>query len=632
MNEIKIQGTPYEYTRETNDFLDEIVKRVKDLHDTGDLSRDVLQRLRQYFKVKNIYHSNAIEGNQLDIGQTKQVVEHGVTVPGGSIKDRTEASNLSEALDSLETLTQDDREITAPDVRALHAIVLQHLDDDNAGSYRERAVLISGSSFEPPSPEQVAVEMTNFSDWLKVATDPKRSIPLVRDALLLAVTAHAWLVYIHPFIDGNGRTARLLMNLILMRSGFPIAIIRHQDRNRYYDALEASQASDVSPLLRLVGECIQESLDEYEAAVTEEADTQEWASGLAARLTHARRRDAGHEYEIWKQAMSWFRAIVQGNANAINSKLPKGQQIFFKEFGELDFDKYLLLRDGKPAKSTWFFRIDLLLGRGRADRYLFFFHSPGPLRRSKCSVTLHVAREEPMNSYNYVRLTDLPDLPEGCLPDLAEIGYAPESEKFRIATLVQATSVQKPGVVSRKFLTDAIEILMRERPSPEGIIQQVGGIVFRYGTEGPQFALVQDRTRRWTRAKGKIIQSDSDELSAFKRVMEDELGVGVDVIWDDFERHSIDNRLPGGRKVRKEVIYYIGETRDENLVLKDKPGLLNADWHTYETARDLKFYSDQKENILKTMADVADTCTRLREPKGYTRTGGPEEKDGIGEF
>ena len=606
MSEIPIRDTAYVYTRETACFLDEIVTRVRDLHDSGGLSRDVLQRLRQYFKIKNIYHSNAIEGNQLDVGQTKQVVEHGIhgiTVPGGSIRDRTEASNLSKALDDLESLAQGDRPITATEVRAVHAVVLRDLDD-NPGGYRERPVLITGSKFEPPPPDRVPAEMSTFAQWLTVVTDP-REPPLDRDALIRAVTAHAWLVYVHPFIDGNGRTARLLMNLLLTRSGFPIGIIRRQDRSRYYDALEASQASDISPLLRLVGECIQESLSEYEAAVVEEADAREWASELAAKLMDARHQECGHEYEIWKQAMSLFRTHVRESAEAINSKLSEGQQIFFKEFGELDFDKYLLLREGKAARSTWFFRIDLLLGRDRADRYLFFFHSPGPLRRSKCRVTLHVAREEPMGSYNYERLTDLPDLPDGYLPNLAEVGYAPESERFRIATSTRKTSAQKSGVVARKFLTDAVEILTKERPSLTGVVHQVGGIVFREGPSGPQFALVQDRTRRWTRPKGRIVERDGDDLSAFRRVVRDELAVNVDVVLDGCERHSIDNYLPGGRKIRKEVVYYIGKTSDENLVLSDKPGLLNAAWYTYEAAQKLNFYHDQKEGILSTMADVA---------------------------
>ena len=176
MKHIKVPGAPYEYTDDTDCFLADIVDRVEGLHATGDLSHDVLQRLRQYFKIKNIYHSNAIEGNQLNVGQTKEVVEGGVSALAGSTKDRTEAANLSKAHDTLEMLAQDERQITAGDVRALHQIVLQHLDD-NAGSYRTQPVIVSGSRFDPTSPERVPTDMDTFSNWLKDVTDSTQTYP-----------------------------------------------------------------------------------------------------------------------------------------------------------------------------------------------------------------------------------------------------------------------------------------------------------------------------------------------------------------------------------------------------------------------------------------------------------------------
>lgn len=214
----------------------------------GQLSPQALEKIRKYFRIKNIYHSNAIEGNVLDVGETRQVVEMGLTLTGKPLKDQAEARNLGHALDLLEQLaTNPDQPITEREVREIHSLVLAGIDDDNAGSYRTVQVKISGSGFDPPGPESVPAEMEAFGEWLKMSSLPGGGSIL--SGLVLAVAAHAWFVTIHPFVDGNGRVGRLLMNLILMRHGYPIAVIAKEDRLRYYDALEDSQTSE-APMSR----------------------------------------------------------------------------------------------------------------------------------------------------------------------------------------------------------------------------------------------------------------------------------------------------------------------------------------------------------------------------------------------
>ena len=406
-------------------MLDKLSVRVEEMRKVGKLTGDALVKIRKFFRIKNIYHSNGIEGNSLNLGETRQVVEQGLTITGRPLKDQAEAKNLSEALDLLEKLaSQTDTPITEVDIRQIHTLVLKSIDDENAGKYRTVPVEIGGSEFSPPTPEKIGPEMNEFGQWLSESTSQK--IDLGSNlAIVTAAVAHTWFVTIHPFIDGNGRVARLLMNLILMRAGYPIAVITKDDRFRYYDALEISQASDLSAFTSLLSESIAESLEEYEEAAKEQRVMQEWAESLASKFTEKERIKARNDFEVWVNAMellkSYFRQITQ----TINDSAPIGH-ISFRDFGTLEYEKYMSLRSGGQAKRTWFFRIDFRSG-DRSARYLFFFGVTSYSMKQDCDVTLHVAREEPANSFNYERLDHI-GAPN--VPNVHELGYKPDIESF----------------------------------------------------------------------------------------------------------------------------------------------------------------------------------------------------------
>ena len=271
--------------------------------------------------------------------------------------------------------------------------------------------------------------MNEFSLWLNDASVPNTATFASLKGLLVAAAAHTWFVTIHPFIDGNGRVARLLMNSVLMRYGFPIAIISKEDRLRYYDALEDSQGSDLTPFSVLVAECIEESLEEYEAAAQEQREQTEWAQSLVQKITEPERTRAMNEYEVWRNAMELCKSYMRKAADILNetfNEVAGPGRIYFKDFGSLEFEKYSSLRRGDSAKRTWFFRIDFRFGE-RSARYLFFFGYGSHSLRSGCDVTLHMAREEPPNSYNYDRLDSI-SAPN--VPDFREIGYEMSQERF----------------------------------------------------------------------------------------------------------------------------------------------------------------------------------------------------------
>ena len=454
MSHVEIDGTDYVYDDTRLPDLKALAGRVRAMRDQGRLSPDVLYRIRKYFRIKNIYHSNAIEGNVLAVGETRQVVEHGLTITGKPLKDQAEARNLSHALDFLEELAVNTHTpITENDVRQIHTLVLDGLSDE-AGAYRSVPVTISGSDYLPPGPESIPAQMEEFGHWLSDGSIPGDEDFAGPSGLVAAAAAHTWFVTVHPFIDGNGRVARLLMNLMLMRHGFPIAIITKEDRLRYYDALEISQASDLTPFVVLLAECIAESLEEYEAAAEEQREQTEWATSLAEKFTQPERIRAENEYEVWKNAMELLKSYLQQTVDVFNQATPYGS-VYLKDFGSLEFEKYSALRRGESAKRTWFLRVDFRRGDTLA-RYLFFFgYASYPIRaRARCDVTLHVAREEPPSSFNYERLEHIQS---SNVPDLAEIGYEMSKERFVVRMRNGRTRTNRVEEFTKLFFEDVVQ-------------------------------------------------------------------------------------------------------------------------------------------------------------------------------
>lgn len=293
--------------------------------------------------------------------------------------------------------------------------------------------------------------MRDFGVWLaRVSTPSDESFARVA-GLISAAVAHTWFVTIHPFVDGNGRVARLLMNLLLMRYGYPIAIISKEDRLRYYDTLEASQSSDLTPFIVLLAECLEESLEEYEHAAQEQQEQTEWAQSLAQKFTEPEKVRAQNEYEVWKNAMELLKSYLRQTVSVFDEAADFGN-VYFKDFGNLEFEKYLALSRGESAKRTWFLRVDFRRVN-RSARYLFFFGHGSYRLRERCAVTLHVAREEPQNSYNYERLENV--VAEN-VPDLLEIGYEISKERFVERKRNNRASVGRIEEIGRRFFEEVV--------------------------------------------------------------------------------------------------------------------------------------------------------------------------------
>lgn len=237
-----------------------IAKRIVDkkskLDSLRPFSPAVLQRLREQLIVEWTYNSNAIEGNTLTLQETKLVLEQGVTIGGKSVREHFEAINHKEAIEFIEHLTSKEEPLSVHNLRQMHALILKGIDDTEAGNYRKVPVTIAGSSFVPADPSQVPALMDSFDRWLKIEEGKGNTVEF-------AALAHYKFIAIHPFVDGNGRTARLLMNLILMRGGYPPSVILKTDRMVYYRTLQQADDKEVTPFVNFVARSVDRALTIY---------------------------------------------------------------------------------------------------------------------------------------------------------------------------------------------------------------------------------------------------------------------------------------------------------------------------------------------------------------------------------
>lgn len=237
-------------------------KKLK-LDNLRPLSREVEQQLEEWIKVELTYASNAIEGNTLTRIETAEVLEKGIAaVVGKPLKDQLEALNHARAVDYIQTLAKQHKShqnIQEKDILTIHRLILNGINDEWAGRYRHSEVFVRGSTYQFPLPQSVPYAMGELMQWLEKVR--------CEHPVRIAADAHFKLVTVHPFVDGNGRTARLLMNLILLIHDYPMAVIRSEERAAYLDAVSRGQLKgDLQPLYAFAGQAAERTLDAWLAA------------------------------------------------------------------------------------------------------------------------------------------------------------------------------------------------------------------------------------------------------------------------------------------------------------------------------------------------------------------------------
>lgn len=241
-----------------NQVCQRIENKLKALNSLRPLPKSAVAKLRDQFRLEMTYNSNAIEGNSLTLKETYWVISEGITIKGKPLKDHLEAKDHYEALEFVYELIRPGQKVTISEllIRNLHQLVVKKTDEEWAGKYRTGNVMIMGADHQPPDMSALPAEMGALIKWF---INNRNRLHVIELAALL----HHRLVYVHPFFDGNGRAARLLMNIVLMKKGFPLTIILKNDRKKYYRVLALADRGSYAPLIMFVAQNVERSLDIY---------------------------------------------------------------------------------------------------------------------------------------------------------------------------------------------------------------------------------------------------------------------------------------------------------------------------------------------------------------------------------
>ncbi len=222
---------------------------------------EALESFEKSFDVEYAHNSTAIEGNTLTLIQTKAILEDGLSVGGKTLREIYEVANHAKAFSFVKKCVAEGRPLDEPTAKDIHALLMENILV--GGVYRNVEVRISGAGFKPPAPNEMFRQVKNFFADLPYRTD--------LNPIELAAWTHAEFVKIHPFVDGNGRTSRMLMNYQLMAKGFLPVSIAKENRLEYFDALEAyAVGGDLKPFADMVAGLEETRLDEYLAIISEQ--------------------------------------------------------------------------------------------------------------------------------------------------------------------------------------------------------------------------------------------------------------------------------------------------------------------------------------------------------------------------
>jgi Fic family protein len=352
---IDVTGTPYylavEASAAAGQRLSALADRIDLLRRNGTLSDETLRGYYGEKRFEQIAESNALEGSTLSARETELAVLRGITVTGHDPAFSRDAQALAQALDRLTDLARCKEPTTLADLKELHELIAGSLP--GAGVFRSAEVRIRGSKHTPPKTWRDVMDgMEQWEGWSKANG--------VAPPMLRAAVLHAWLTYIHPFVDGNGRTARAISNLELIRAGYPPVIIRRKDRDRYLDSLGDADQGQLGPLLELLSQRADDALRDLERAATK-------SQGYDP-LEERRRRRFESRLPVWNAGIHLLVELLRAR---LQERLdPVQGSVEVKEFDELTVDDFIELSEGSAVGHSWAFRLTCAIPSGRKVTWL----------------------------------------------------------------------------------------------------------------------------------------------------------------------------------------------------------------------------------------------------------------------
>jgi Fic family protein len=302
-----------------------------------------IKSLRNYYRIGLTYSSNALEGNSLTESETRVVIEDGLTIEGKPLRDVYEAVGHAKAYDHLYSLLEKPS-VEEADILLLHKYFFQQIDETQAGKYREVPVFISGSEYGVTPPQKIALGMKRFISWYNANEGKMHPVKM-------AALTHQRFVFIHPFIDGNGRLARLLMNLVLLRNDYTIAIIPLVLRHTYIALLEKAH-SNVRPFVEFIADCVIYTQNDLLRLLRESGGVKKAVGGVKI---YPDKKNGGvkNKSELIYEIIAQFPGI---NAPAIAQHLGlslRSTQRYIKQLSE----QGLIIFKGAPKSGGYFITI-----------------------------------------------------------------------------------------------------------------------------------------------------------------------------------------------------------------------------------------------------------------------------------
>jgi len=348
----------------SNELIQDALRLARKVNDFRPLSPDLLDKVQKDLLGERVYNSNAIEGNTLTLRETRLVLQTGSGIDVGRRREAQEAINLAQAFGQIQDAPRST--IDQSHFLEIHRLLFNDVNARIGGIYRHEDVMISGAKYQPPDSSLVSVLMDEFFDYLKSA------IVTTDSAIQIATWAHWCISRIHPFYDGNGRMARLWQDLVLFQGKLTAAVIRLQERSRYYDCLTAADDGDLNPLVQLIAQSVSMTLQLYINAYNEVDSIKDWAASLVEESDTRSQEQRTLEYTRWKLRMEEIRDAFQRCAAQLTNASAGQIEVELNSFPIIDQATWDSLRSGEGASRTWFFWLNCRRDNRRIG-YCFFF-------------------------------------------------------------------------------------------------------------------------------------------------------------------------------------------------------------------------------------------------------------------
>ncbi len=467
--------------KETLSFIEKTIDALNAKRDEG-LSKELLSNLKRQLLIKQVYHSNAIEGNKLSLRETELIL-NGMVINERPLKDEIEAKSLANATEYLYSLIDGREPLTKRTILELHSLIMKDIPGIESGTFRKHDVQIKGSEHKPPSFLDVEMQVDELFQWMN--RNSHKFPPMIMAAVL-----HHWMTWIHPFSDGNGRVSRMFLNFYLLQKGYPEIIIKIGERDDYYNSLISADKGDLVKLVELLAENIKDTISAYEELINEDQRQKEWLKKYSEIKTDEYTKiksKHSYDYEVWKNQMAVFKTLLKKALQEVGAHLPD-IEITYKEYDVISFNQYLDLLEDRRVSNTGYMFVKLYDHKKHESLTLVFYFER--LYRSKI---LDFAQDQKRDPRNFRTKKFIPPaiklhisgrkngveikLDENI--DLANVGTYKDQLSFGIIDrTVRREAWQKPklesktnppGIVVRHFIDQILQLYFDVRPKKNAL-------------------------------------------------------------------------------------------------------------------------------------------------------------------